>query len=98
MLQQGSPASLATRHTFSRNIAVKLGIAGVSRLHGLRQAGVQRQYSSPLRRNPTTTRTNVATPSTVSKTKDDEIEGPSTDISVIYARLQRVSLLVALLV
>jgi hypothetical protein len=90
MLQRGSLARHATRHPCSIGAAVRPHAAGVSRLHGLGQA-VQRQYPLPVRRSPSTTRTRVATPSTASKTKKDEIEGPSTDLSVIYARLQRVS-------
>ncbi|WIA11843.1 hypothetical protein OEZ85_011930 [Tetradesmus obliquus] len=74
------------------NAATRRSSAGTSRLHSLRQAGPQWQYSLPLRRSPSTTRTHVATPSTASETKKDEIVGPSTDISVIYARLQRLVL------
>jgi hypothetical protein len=90
MLQHRSLARHATRHPCSLDAAVRPNIPCASRLHGLGQAA-QRQYPLPVRRSPSTTRTRVATPSTASKTKKDEIEGPSTDISVIYARLQRVS-------
>lgn len=93
MLQQGSLARHATRHPCSIYAAARRSSAGTSRLHSLRQAGPQRQYLLPLRRSPSTTRTHVATPSTASETKKDEIVGPSTNISVIYARLQRVSIL-----